>query len=102
MMPPLSWIEALNIGGVRHSSSLPVVRQAYTESSSIVRPFNEIPGLWKSGLANLYTFWKQDGFRNLHRIMVQNFNTYGPIYRYGRGSSVQYWKLKSDTYRLPA
>lgn len=89
MMPPLSWIEALNVGGVRRSSSsssLPVVRQAYSESSSIVRPFNEIPGLWKNGLANLYTFWKQDGFRNLHRIMVQNFNTFGPIYRYLGGS----------------
>lgn len=84
MMPHLSWMEALNIKGVRHSSSLPVVRQVYSESSSsIVRPFNEIPGLWKNGVANLYSFWKQDGFRNLHRIMVQNFNTFGPIYRYG-------------------
>ncbi|XP_020784490.2 cholesterol side-chain cleavage enzyme, mitochondrial [Boleophthalmus pectinirostris] len=69
--------------GVRRSSSssVPAVRQPYTESGSIVRPFSEIPGHWKNGLANLYNFWKQDGFRNLHRIMVQNFNTFGPIYR---------------------
>lgn len=83
MMPPRSWMELLNIRAARRSSSLPVVRsgQVYSESGSIVRPFTEIPGLWKNGLANLYTFWKQDGFRNLHRIMVQNFNTFGPIYR---------------------
>ncbi|KAG8012678.1 Cholesterol side-chain cleavage enzyme [Nibea albiflora] len=67
--------------GARCSSSLPVVRQAYSESGSIVRPFSEIPGLWKNGVANLYNFWKLDGFRNLHRIMLQNFNTFGPIYR---------------------
>ncbi|CAL1595834.1 unnamed protein product [Knipowitschia caucasica] len=62
--------------GARHSSS--VVQ--HTESS-VVRPFSEIPGLWKNSVANLYNFWKQDGFKNLHRIMVQNFNTFGPIYR---------------------
>uniref|UniRef100_A0A3B3HG68 Cholesterol side-chain cleavage enzyme, mitochondrial n=1 Tax=Oryzias latipes TaxID=8090 RepID=A0A3B3HG68_ORYLA len=65
----------------RSSSSMPVIRQAYPESSSVVRPFNEIPGQWKNGLVNLYNFWKLDGFKNLHRIMVQNFNTFGPIYR---------------------
>ncbi|XP_069564818.1 cholesterol side-chain cleavage enzyme, mitochondrial isoform X1 [Brachyistius frenatus] len=78
---PLSWIADLTTSGVRCSSSMPVIRQVYSESSNIVRPFNEIPGLWKNGLANLYNFWKLDGFRNLHRIMLQNFNTFGPIYR---------------------
>lgn len=81
VMLPLSWIESLTTTGVRCSSSLPVVRQAYSESGSIVRPFSDIPGLWKNGVANLYNFWKLDGFRNLHRIMLQNFNTFGPIYR---------------------
>ena len=69
--------------GVRCSSSVPAVRQAYSDSN-MVRPFSEIPGLWKNGVANLYNFLKLDGFKNLHRIMLQNFNTYGPIYRYGR------------------
>uniref|UniRef100_A0A8C9SUS6 Cholesterol side-chain cleavage enzyme, mitochondrial n=1 Tax=Scleropages formosus TaxID=113540 RepID=A0A8C9SUS6_SCLFO len=46
-----------------------------------IRSFNEIPGHWKNGVANLYTFWRLNGFRNLHRIMLHNFNTYGPIYR---------------------
>lgn len=91
MTLPLSWIEALKMMGVRRrssSSSMPVVRQTYSESSSIVRPFSQIPGLWKNGVVNLYNFWKLDGFRNLHRIMVQNFNTFGPIYRYrGQKSS---------------
>ncbi|KAM8751605.1 cholesterol side-chain cleavage enzyme, mitochondrial-like [Acanthopagrus schlegelii] len=78
---PLSRVEALTTTGVHYNSSMPVVRQAYAESGSIVRPFSEIPGLWKNGVANLYNFWKLDGFKNLHRIMVQNFNTFGPIYR---------------------
>uniref|UniRef100_A0A3B3SWR4 Cholesterol side-chain cleavage enzyme, mitochondrial n=1 Tax=Paramormyrops kingsleyae TaxID=1676925 RepID=A0A3B3SWR4_9TELE len=46
-----------------------------------VRPFSDIPGLWNNQLANLYTFWKTDGFRNVHRMMVHNFNIFGPIYR---------------------
>ncbi|XP_056138451.1 cholesterol side-chain cleavage enzyme, mitochondrial-like [Lampris incognitus] len=77
----LSWTEGLVVHGVRHSSSLPVVRQVGPESRAAVRPFDEIPGRWKNGVANLYNFWKLDGFRNLHRIMVHNFNTFGPIYR---------------------
>ncbi|XP_075996541.1 cholesterol side-chain cleavage enzyme, mitochondrial-like [Genypterus blacodes] len=75
------WTDGLTALGVRSSTSMPEVRLLATESSSTVRPFNEIPGLWKNSLANLYNFWKLDGFRNLHRIMVQNFNTFGPIYR---------------------
>ncbi|KAG2471330.1 cholesterol side-chain cleavage enzyme, mitochondrial [Polypterus senegalus] len=49
--------------------------------SAAVRSFNEIPGNWKSNFGNLYRFWKTDGFKNLHHIMVENFNTFGPIYR---------------------
>ncbi|XP_035012992.2 cholesterol side-chain cleavage enzyme, mitochondrial [Hippoglossus stenolepis] len=78
---PLSCREGQATLGLRCSSSVPVIKQAFPESGSVVRPFGEIPGLWKNGLANLYNFWKQDGFRNLHRIMVQNFNKFGPIYR---------------------
>ncbi|MEQ2184513.1 hypothetical protein GOODEAATRI_008722 [Goodea atripinnis] len=81
VMLPLSWMEEMVASGVRCSSSMPVIRQAYPESGSIARPFSEIPGLWKNGVVNLYNFWKLDGFRNLHRIMLQNFNTFGPIYR---------------------
>ncbi|XP_054633297.1 cholesterol side-chain cleavage enzyme, mitochondrial [Dunckerocampus dactyliophorus] len=78
----VSYLDELNSAGLcRSSSSMPMVRQAFTDSSSIVKPFSEIPGLWKNGLANLYNFWKLDGFKNLHRIMVQNFKTFGPIYR---------------------
>nr|XP_061825440.1 cholesterol side-chain cleavage enzyme, mitochondrial-like [Nerophis lumbriciformis] len=82
LLPASCWDE-LMAAGVRRSSSssVPMVRQAFSESSSIVKPFAEIPGLWKNGVANLYNFWKLDGFKNLHRIMVQNFNTFGPIYR---------------------
>uniref|UniRef100_A0A667Y9F1 Cholesterol side-chain cleavage enzyme, mitochondrial n=1 Tax=Myripristis murdjan TaxID=586833 RepID=A0A667Y9F1_9TELE len=72
----------LPTSGVRSSSSsMPVARQAYPESNRFVKPFSEIPGLWRNGVANLYNFWKLDGFKNLHRIMLHNFNTFGPIYR---------------------
>ncbi|RXN20161.1 cholesterol side-chain cleavage mitochondrial [Labeo rohita] len=60
-----------------HTGQVPTVRK----DNSAVRPFNEIPGQWKNSVANLYTFWKMDGLRNIHRIMVHNFNMYGPIYR---------------------
>uniref|UniRef100_A0A8C8E0Z0 Cholesterol side-chain cleavage enzyme, mitochondrial n=1 Tax=Oryzias sinensis TaxID=183150 RepID=A0A8C8E0Z0_9TELE len=65
----------------RRPVGLPLSWTEEAISSSVVRPFNEIPGQWKNGLVNLYNFWKLDGFKNLHRIMVQNFNTFGPIYR---------------------
>uniref|UniRef100_UPI00406DB548 Cytochrome P450, CYP11A1 n=1 Tax=synthetic construct TaxID=32630 RepID=UPI00406DB548 len=50
-------------------------------SGSAVRPFDEIPGNWRNGWLNLYRFWRSNGFRNLHHIMVKNFNKFGPIYR---------------------
>uniref|UniRef100_A0A673IEM1 Cholesterol side-chain cleavage enzyme, mitochondrial n=1 Tax=Sinocyclocheilus rhinocerous TaxID=307959 RepID=A0A673IEM1_9TELE len=60
-----------------HTGRVPAVRS----DSSALRPFSEIPGQWKNSVANLYTFWKIDGLRNIHRIMLHNFNMYGPIYR---------------------
>ncbi|KAM6960618.1 cholesterol side-chain cleavage enzyme, mitochondrial-like [Aplochiton taeniatus] len=77
---PLLWAERLPMARVCHSSSM--VRHAIDpESSATVRGFNEIPGLWRNSLANLYSFWKLDGFNNIHRVMVHNFKTFGPIYR---------------------
>nr|AAV67332.1 cholesterol side-chain cleavage cytochrome P450 [Anguilla japonica] len=64
------------------SASVPIVRQGTKPDSSLgIRSFNEIPGLWKNSVANLYRFWKHDGFRNVHRIMLNNFKNFGPIYR---------------------
>ncbi|XP_052400608.1 cholesterol side-chain cleavage enzyme, mitochondrial-like [Carassius gibelio] len=54
---------------------------AVRKDSSAVQPFSEIPGQWKNSVANLYKLWRMDGLRNIHRIMVHNFNMYGPIYR---------------------
>ncbi|XP_031418898.1 cholesterol side-chain cleavage enzyme, mitochondrial [Clupea harengus] len=65
-----------------HSGSMPAAREAaYPQLTSAIRPFKEIPGSWKNEVATLYNFWKQDGFKNIHNIMVNNFNTFGPIYR---------------------
>ncbi|XP_029952443.1 cholesterol side-chain cleavage enzyme, mitochondrial isoform X3 [Salarias fasciatus] len=77
---PRSWMEERAASGVQYSSSsTPVIR--HSESGSTVKPFEEIPGLWKNGVVNLYNFWKLDGVRNMHHIMLKNFNTFGPIYR---------------------
>ncbi|XP_077452808.1 cholesterol side-chain cleavage enzyme, mitochondrial [Stigmatopora argus] len=80
---PASYLDELMASGARRrcSSSVPMARQGFGESGSIIKPYSEIPGLWKNGIANLYNFWKMDGFKNIHRIMLQNFNTFGPIYR---------------------
>ncbi|XP_060765457.1 cholesterol side-chain cleavage enzyme, mitochondrial-like isoform X2 [Neoarius graeffei] len=66
---------------VCHSGTTAARDTLFPGSSSTVRPFNEIPGTWKNSIGNLYTFWKLDGFKNIHHIMVHNFNTFGPIYR---------------------
>ncbi|KAG9341234.1 hypothetical protein JZ751_019675, partial [Albula glossodonta] len=70
------------------SASVPMVREGATPDSTQVRPFDEIPGRWKSGLASVVSFMKQGGFKNIHRMMVQNFDTFGPIYRKSEGA----WK----------
>ncbi|XP_043933686.1 cholesterol side-chain cleavage enzyme, mitochondrial [Protopterus annectens] len=46
-----------------------------------VKSYDEIPGNWKNGWMNLYHFLKKDGVHNIHEIMIQNFNKFGPIYR---------------------
>ncbi|XP_077568173.1 cholesterol side-chain cleavage enzyme, mitochondrial-like isoform X2 [Stigmatopora nigra] len=81
---PARYLDELMALGARRrcsSSSVPMVRQGLSQSGNIIKPYNEIPGLWKNSIANLYNFWKMDGFKNIHRIMLQNFNTFGPIYR---------------------
>uniref|UniRef100_A0A8D2IP72 Cholesterol side-chain cleavage enzyme, mitochondrial n=1 Tax=Varanus komodoensis TaxID=61221 RepID=A0A8D2IP72_VARKO len=45
------------------------------------RPYSEIPGNWKTSWFNLYFFWKDGGFHNVHSMMVRNFQQFGPIYR---------------------
>nr|XP_028599663.1 cholesterol side-chain cleavage enzyme, mitochondrial [Podarcis muralis] len=45
------------------------------------RPFDQLPGHWRNSWLNLYHFWKEDGFHNVHNIMVKKFQQFGPIYR---------------------
>lgn len=47
----------------------------------VARPFSELPGNWKTSWFNLYHFWRQGGFHNVHNIMMRKFQSYGPIYR---------------------
>ncbi|XP_063203333.1 cholesterol side-chain cleavage enzyme, mitochondrial isoform X1 [Chroicocephalus ridibundus] len=45
------------------------------------RPFNQLPGDWRAGWLNLYRFWQEGGFHNVHHIMARKFQKFGPIYR---------------------
>ncbi|KAM6060449.1 cholesterol side-chain cleavage enzyme, mitochondrial isoform 3-T3 [Theristicus caerulescens] len=45
------------------------------------RPFNQLPGDWRTGWLNLYRFWQEGGFHNVHHIMARKFQQFGPIYR---------------------
>ncbi|TRY81717.1 hypothetical protein DNTS_026023 [Danionella cerebrum] len=64
------------------SSLKPLQRAAELKpEDSSVRPFSEIPGRWRSSLNSAIFFLKMGGLGNIHRIMVHNFNTFGPIYR---------------------
>ncbi|XP_025899423.1 cholesterol side-chain cleavage enzyme, mitochondrial [Nothoprocta perdicaria] len=49
--------------------------------ASAPRPFNQLPGNWRTGWLNLYRFWREGGFHNIHNIMARNFQQFGPIYR---------------------
>ncbi|OXB65629.1 hypothetical protein ASZ78_014608, partial [Callipepla squamata] len=45
------------------------------------RPFDQVPGEWRAGWLNLYRFWQEGGFHNVHNIMASKFQRFGPIYR---------------------
>ncbi|KAJ1181362.1 hypothetical protein NDU88_006569 [Pleurodeles waltl] len=65
----------------RHIHDLTSEPVSSSLKGKLPRPFDEIPGEWKNGWVNLYRFWKEDGFHNIHGFMVNNFHTFGPIYR---------------------
>ncbi|XP_068128680.1 cholesterol side-chain cleavage enzyme, mitochondrial [Hyperolius riggenbachi] len=43
--------------------------------------YNQLPGDWKNGWKNLLQFRRKDGFHNIHHLMEENFQRFGPIYR---------------------
>nr|XP_056722025.1 cholesterol side-chain cleavage enzyme, mitochondrial [Euleptes europaea] len=69
---PQSLGRAHTISGDVYPSSL---------QGKVARPFNELPGNWRASWLNLYRFWKEDGFGNVHNVQIQNFQKFGPIYR---------------------
>ncbi|XP_037641098.1 cytochrome P450 11B, mitochondrial [Sebastes umbrosus] len=66
-----------------------------------VRSFEEIPHTGRSGWVNLWKFWREDRFRQLHKHSERTFNALGPIYRehVGTQSSVNIM-LPSDIAEL--
>ncbi|XP_078541196.1 cholesterol side-chain cleavage enzyme, mitochondrial-like [Lissotriton helveticus] len=65
----------------RHVHALTTEAGSASVQGKLPRPFHEMPGEWKNGWVNLYRFWKEDGFHNIHGLMEKNFQTFGPIYR---------------------
>ncbi|XP_072258239.1 cholesterol side-chain cleavage enzyme, mitochondrial [Pyxicephalus adspersus] len=44
-------------------------------------PYEQLPGDWRKAWSGLYHFIRKDGFHNIHHLMVDNFQQFGPIYR---------------------
>ncbi|XP_078388340.1 cholesterol side-chain cleavage enzyme, mitochondrial-like [Cetorhinus maximus] len=55
--------------------------EPYTSSGQTLKSYDALPGDWRNNWVNAYTFWKNDGIRNMHNLMLKNFKKYGPIYR---------------------
>ncbi|XP_044139300.1 cholesterol side-chain cleavage enzyme, mitochondrial isoform X1 [Bufo gargarizans] len=51
------------------------------QTSATPLTYDQLPGDWKKGWSSLYHFWKKDGFKNIHHLMVENYQRFGPIYR---------------------
>ncbi|XP_019333311.1 cholesterol side-chain cleavage enzyme, mitochondrial isoform X2 [Alligator mississippiensis] len=85
------WLAPGNPGMLSPASSqFPGYRRAHAVKGELyspsfqrkgARPFNEVPGNWKTGWFNLYHFWQEGGFHNVHNIMARQFQKFGPIYR---------------------
>ncbi|XP_075711268.1 cholesterol side-chain cleavage enzyme, mitochondrial [Rhinoderma darwinii] len=54
---------------------------ASNQTSATPLSYDQLPGDWKKGWSGLYQFWKKDGFHNIHHLMVENYQRFGPIYR---------------------
>lgn len=90
-IPALGISNSLRILFCPEDASRPGILQLHTASrerpsaaaqENLLKPFSDLPGNWKtSSIFNLYQFWKDDGFHKLHNIMVDKFQTFGPIYR---------------------
>ncbi|XP_072317247.1 cytochrome P450 11C1 [Eucyclogobius newberryi] len=68
---------AVEPGAARKES----VRVRRRDVDGRVRSFEEIPHTGRSGWVNLFKFWREDRFRNLHKHMEKSFRELGPIYR---------------------
>ncbi|XP_034640653.1 cholesterol side-chain cleavage enzyme, mitochondrial isoform X2 [Trachemys scripta elegans] len=69
---------------------VPGYRRVYTAAGEVYPPslqgkvarsFSELPGNWRTGWLNLFHFWQEGGFHNVHNIMIHKFQKFGPIYR---------------------
>ncbi|NP_694485.2 cholesterol side-chain cleavage enzyme, mitochondrial isoform X1 [Danio rerio] len=70
-----------SLSSLKNLLQVKVTRSGRAPQNSTVQPFNKIPGRWRNSLLSVLAFTKMGGLRNVHRIMVHNFKTFGPIYR---------------------
>ncbi|XP_074862838.1 cholesterol side-chain cleavage enzyme, mitochondrial [Carettochelys insculpta] len=68
----------------------PGCRRAYTATGVVcppsprgkaALPLSELPGDWRTSWLSLYHFWQEGSFHNVHNLMIQKFQKFGPIYR---------------------
>uniref|UniRef100_A0A4W3HKK1 Cholesterol side-chain cleavage enzyme, mitochondrial n=1 Tax=Callorhinchus milii TaxID=7868 RepID=A0A4W3HKK1_CALMI len=52
-----------------------------SSSNNALKSYDTLPGEWKSKWSTLYKILKKNDFKNLHKIMVNKFDMYGPIFR---------------------
>ncbi|KAM7134017.1 cholesterol side-chain cleavage enzyme, mitochondrial-like [Macrochelys suwanniensis] len=89
-LPALANPSSLWILSPTENGQAPSYRRAYTAAGEVyppslqgkvARPFSELPGTWRTGWLNLFHFWQEGGFHNVHNIMIHKFQKFGPIYR---------------------
>ncbi|XP_053896986.1 cholesterol side-chain cleavage enzyme, mitochondrial isoform X2 [Malaclemys terrapin pileata] len=89
-LPALANPSSLWILSPTKDGQVPGYRRVYTAAGEVYPPslqgkvarsFSELPGNWRTGWLNLFHFWQEGGFHNVHNIMIHKFQTFGPIYR---------------------
>ncbi|XP_072138863.1 cholesterol side-chain cleavage enzyme, mitochondrial-like [Mobula birostris] len=58
-----------------------VTSESRIPSGQTLKSYTDIPGNWRRNWLNAYHFWRNNGFKNAHNLMLDNFDKYGPIYR---------------------
>ncbi|XP_018410147.1 PREDICTED: cholesterol side-chain cleavage enzyme, mitochondrial [Nanorana parkeri] len=53
----------------------------HSQSRTSPLPYDQLPGEWRNGWIGLFHFNRKNGYDNIHHLMVENYQKFGPIYR---------------------